>query len=210
MAGKKAPPRWQLKGNLIVACNCDWGCPCNFDARPTYTKCDGANFWIVNEGRFEKTRLDGLSIIQWTHFPEQIHKGNGTGVWVVDERADDDQRRALATLQKGGGIGLPFDIWAKVVKTWLPTVYTRLDIKLDGLQSKAKAGGGRIFDLALSPIKNPVTGVEEQLKFVKGTGFTSKEANLGMSTKAKFAVEGFAFDTSGQYAEFAPFQYKGA
>jgi hypothetical protein len=209
-AGKKAIPRWQLRGNLIVACNCDWGCPCNFNAPPTYTKCDGANFWIIREGRFEKTQLDGLSVIQWTHFPDAIHKGNGTGVWVVDERADAAQRRALATLQMGGGIGLPFDIWAKVVKTWLPTVYTGFEIKLDGLQSTAKAGGGRIFDLALAPIKNPVTGAEEQLKLLKGTGFTSKEASLGMTAKAKFAVEGFDFDTSGQYAEIAQFHYKGA
>ncbi|PYR26449.1 MAG: hypothetical protein DMF92_18425, partial [Acidobacteria bacterium] len=33
---------WTLKGYLIGSCNCDWGCPCTFNARPTYTKCQGA------------------------------------------------------------------------------------------------------------------------------------------------------------------------
>jgi hypothetical protein len=210
LARSKSAPRWQWKGNVIVACNCDWGCPCNFDAPPTYGKCDGTYVWAIKEGRFEKTRLDGLAVMQFTHFPEAIHKGNGKGVWVVDEKANDEQRAALATLQKGGGIGLPFDIWARVVKKWLPTVYTPIEVKVDGLRSSAKAGRGKVYDLAISPITNPVTGIEEQLTLVKGTGFTAKEAELGKSVKAKFAVKGFAFDTSGQYAEFAPFHYKGA
>ena len=27
--------QWRMKGSIIGACSCDWGCPCNFDARPT-------------------------------------------------------------------------------------------------------------------------------------------------------------------------------
>jgi hypothetical protein len=23
---------WKFKGKVLVACNCDWGCPCNFNA----------------------------------------------------------------------------------------------------------------------------------------------------------------------------------
>ena len=26
---------WDLKGTIVVACNCDYGCPCNFNALPT-------------------------------------------------------------------------------------------------------------------------------------------------------------------------------
>ena len=26
--------RWKLSGKVLVACNCDWGCPCNFNALP--------------------------------------------------------------------------------------------------------------------------------------------------------------------------------
>ena len=193
----------------MMACSCDWGCPCNFDAAPTQGWCDGAYLWAVKEGRFEKTRLDGLKYLQFTHFPEAIHKGNGTGLWVVDGRASEEQRAALATLQKGGGRGLPFDIWARVVAKWLPTVYAPVEVKVDGLRSSAKVGRGKIYDLALSPIKNPVTGDEEKLSLVKGTGFTSKKTDLGMSLKAKFAADGFGFDVSGKYAEFAPFNYKG-
>src|SRR5215471_113169 len=27
---------YHIKGVLLGACNCDWGCPCNFEAPPTY------------------------------------------------------------------------------------------------------------------------------------------------------------------------------
>lgn len=192
-----------------MACNCEWGCPCTFDAPPSFGHCDGAYLWAVDEGRFEKTRLDGLTVIQFTHFPEAVHKGHGTGLWVVDKKANAEQRKALAILQAGGGIGLPFDIWAKVVENWLPTRYEAVDAKVDGLHSKAKVAGGSLYDLAVAPIKNPVTGDEEALKIVKGTGFTSKHVDVGMAVKAKFAVEGFSYDASGKHAEVAPFLYKG-
>src|ERR1700675_518065 len=133
MAKKRVVPRWELKGSVIVACNCDWGCPCNFDAPPTYGACDGAYVWAVREGRFEKTRLDGIAVLQFMRFPEAIHKGNGTAVWVIDEKATEGQRSSLATLQKGGGIGQPFDIWAKVITKWMPTVYARFEVNLDGI-----------------------------------------------------------------------------
>jgi len=38
------PGTWKLKGKVLVACNCDWGCPCNFNARPTTGKCEGIIF----------------------------------------------------------------------------------------------------------------------------------------------------------------------
>ena len=33
-------PAWSMAGQIIGACNCAWGCPCNFDAPPTYGHCD--------------------------------------------------------------------------------------------------------------------------------------------------------------------------
>src|SRR5262245_31089803 len=39
--------KWELTGTVLVACNCDWGCPCNFNARPTAGKCEGGWTWHV-------------------------------------------------------------------------------------------------------------------------------------------------------------------
>ena len=39
--------RWQLQGTVGVACNCDYGCPCNFNALPSKGKCEGQWTWHV-------------------------------------------------------------------------------------------------------------------------------------------------------------------
>jgi len=54
------PSRWHLKGTVTLACNCDYGCPCNFNARPTQGHCEGEWTWHVAEGRYADTPLDGL------------------------------------------------------------------------------------------------------------------------------------------------------
>jgi hypothetical protein len=33
--------KWKLKGTVLIACNCDYGCPCNFNALPTHGHCEG-------------------------------------------------------------------------------------------------------------------------------------------------------------------------
>jgi Protein of unknown function (DUF1326) len=39
----------------LVACNCDYGCPCNFNALPTQGKCEGGWTWHVDGGGFDVT-----------------------------------------------------------------------------------------------------------------------------------------------------------
>ena len=31
--------KWTIKGRVLVACNCDWGCPCQFEGDPTHGHC---------------------------------------------------------------------------------------------------------------------------------------------------------------------------
>jgi hypothetical protein len=53
---------WLLKGIVIGACNCDWGCPCNFDAPPTYGNCNGTYIWQIQKGQFWDVNLDGFGM----------------------------------------------------------------------------------------------------------------------------------------------------
>ncbi len=49
--GEHMAEKWQLTGQVLVSCNCDWGCPCNFNARPTTGKCEGGWTWHIERGR---------------------------------------------------------------------------------------------------------------------------------------------------------------
>jgi hypothetical protein len=201
--------RWSLQGAILGPCNCDWGCPCNFDARPTKGHCQGIYVWVIREGRYGDTPLNGLSFTWVVWHPGAVHEGNGTEVWLIDQRADEAQRAALETLARGDGVGPPFEILASTVSKRLGVVYAPIDVKLDGIRSQVKVGGGRICEIAMTRIRNPVTGQEEELYLDKPTGFTAKRSELGMSTVARVSADGLSFDVSGLYAEYAEFDYSG-
>ena len=42
--------KWTYTAEMINACNCDWGCPCNFNAKPTNGSCEGAYGIHITEG----------------------------------------------------------------------------------------------------------------------------------------------------------------
>ena len=109
---------WKLKGTIVIACNCDYGCPCNFNAPPTTGKCEGSWTWHVERGAFGDTSLDDLNFTIAVDWPGAIHEGNGEAVILVDERADQAQRDAIAELVRGG-VGGP---WGVLAWTW-PTVH---------------------------------------------------------------------------------------
>jgi hypothetical protein len=198
-----------MKGSILGPCNCDWGCPCNFDVAPSYGNCDGVYVYWVAEGRFGGVSLDGLKYAMVGSSPGAVHEGNMTSVLVVDMAASGDQQAALEDLWKSGEAGLPFDIWNTVTGTWLETISAPIAIELAGINSRVAIDGGRLFELALSRVKNPVTGDDEELYLVKPTGFTSKETELGMSTVFKLDCAGWKWDYSGRYGEFAEYEYAG-
>src|SRR5436853_1064569 len=72
--------QWKLLGQVLLACNCDWGCPCNFNALPTTGKCEGGWTWQVEQGAFGDVRLDGLTFSVFVKWPGAIHHGNGQAV----------------------------------------------------------------------------------------------------------------------------------
>jgi hypothetical protein len=64
--------RWHLTGQVLVACNCDWGCPCNFNARPSKGKCEGGWTWHVDTGAYGDVALDGLNFSVYVNWPGAI------------------------------------------------------------------------------------------------------------------------------------------
>jgi hypothetical protein len=201
--------KWTMSGSLLGDCNCDWGCPCNFDVAPTYGHCEGVYTWAVREGRYGDVSLGGLVFAFAGRSPGPLHEGNTTAVLVIDEAASAAQREAIETLARSGAAGLPWDILNSVTSTWLDTVVTPMEIQLDGMGSRATMGGGSVYEVALSRIRNPVTGDEEELYLDKPTGFTAKRTELGTTSVSRFSCDGLSWDVSGKYGEYSEFEYSG-
>ncbi len=198
--------KWAMKGTLLGACSCDWGCPCSFDAAPTQGFCEGGYLWHVEKGNFGGVPLDGLSFAWLGHSPAALHKGNVTWMVAADEKADAAQRKALGTLFEGKSGG-PWTIFMAVAGKFLGTRFVPFELALDGLKSKARAVG--IAEYELGPILNPVTGDAEELYLDKPTGFTSKRVTLGTGKVYRVTTPELNYDHSGKYGEFSHFDYSG-
>ena len=195
---------WSMRGTVIVACNCDYGCPCNFQALPTMGKCEGGWTWHVDEGAYGDVPLDGITFTLTVNWPGPIHEGNGIGLLLVDERSDDAQRDAIRTLAKGE-VGGP---WGVLGWTW-PTLEgpeaVPYDLRLDGIRSSVRAGD--VYELESEPIRNPVTGAEITPGVMLPQGTIFKEGVFGSSKRLR--VDRLDIDYSNKYTAVAAFDYRG-
>ena len=86
---------WMIKGIEYANCNCAYGCPCQFNALPSYGDCKYVLFARIDEGRYGETNLDGLVYSLVGAFPGAVHEGNGTQQLILDEGMSEEQREAL-------------------------------------------------------------------------------------------------------------------
>jgi hypothetical protein len=140
------------------------------------------------------------------NWPGAIHEGNGVALTLIDDRADQRQREAIATLMKGE-VGGP---WGTLAWTW-PTVHgpklVRYDVELNGVTARIRAGTSMLVESVA--IKNPVTGAEVHPGVVLPEGIIVKRADLGCSSVFRVTDE-IDMDHSGQYTAVGPFEYAGS
>ena len=183
--------KWFYEADYIQACNCDYGCPCEFSAPPTRGFCDGLGVWRINRGQYGDVSLNGLGLAFAAHWPKAIHEGNGTVMIFVDERANQHQRDALITIASGQAGGLPFEILATTFSKLLEPRFLPFQYKIDGRNSSARVGDA--IEIVTAPIKNPVTGEPESVRVEHGSGFVFKTAECVSAEEGKVNAEELRF-----------------
>lgn len=193
---------WGVNGNVLIACNCDYGCPCNFNARPSKGFCEGGWIWLIEKGHLDDVRLDGLGIALYAKWPGAIHEGGGRAACYMDDRATADQRAALRRVLRGE-VGGPWGIFIKTYELAEP-VAAPFDVHLADYGSRVKIGSA--VELELQTIRNPVTQAEVHPEVVLPEGLVVKRGSMAAS-KVFRVRDGLQVDHSGQYAAFGRFEY---
>lgn len=203
-----ADTNWHINGDYILACNCDFGCPCNFNARPSAGYCQGSIGFLVADGAYGDVRLEGQKAVVTVKWPGAIHEGNGVAATYIDEGASPQQRDALVSIISGQAGGLP---WSILSGTWshvLPPRFTAIAMKIAGQDSAVQVG--EYLKFSFQPIRNPLTKVEAFPKVVLPQGFIFKEGD-------QFALREFwvndtpelNFSHPGRCAELAKINWQG-
>lgn len=195
---------WQLEGTIVIACNCDFGCPCNFNAPPTHGDCEGGWVWLVERGRWGEVDLAGVAFSLFADWPGAIHEGGGRAVAFLDDRLEDAQRVALTELVLGRAGG-PWGLFIGTYELEGP-VAVRHEIEIAGPRTRVRVGS--VVELSTEPIRNPVSGAEVSSTVLLPSGLVTHEAS--MLASSTFRVEaGVAYDHSGRYAALGAFAYRG-
>ena len=176
---------WRLSGPEITNCNCDWGCPCQFNALPTRGDCRAVAAMRIDEGHFGDVDLSGLKWAAMFAWPQAIHFGHGEAFIVIDEAATEAQRNALLTILSGQETepgATIFNVFATTLEKVHEPVFQPIHIEVD-----MEAGTGRIaidgiVDTKVEPIRNPVTGAEHRPRVALRDSFEYKEAEYVSGT----------------------------
>lgn len=95
---------WELSGDYIESCNCDYLCPCiytNPQGPATHDNCIALMAFRVNRGRFGDVPLDGLKFAFIIRSGKVMADGDWIFASVIDETANEHQRNALSSIAGG-------------------------------------------------------------------------------------------------------------
>jgi hypothetical protein len=176
---------WRIRGPEIATCNCDWGCPCQFNALPTRGNCRAVVAVRIDEGHFGKVRLDGLKLAAVLAWPGAIHEGHGEALAIVDERADERQREAILKIltgQETEPFATIFAVAAAMTEKFHEPLFKKIEFETDQEERTARFSVAGIIDVKTEPIKNPVTGQPHRARVALPHGFEYLEAEYASST----------------------------
>ncbi len=201
-------PKWSMEADYVETCNCDYGCPCNFNGFPTYGFCRALVLYHIRSGSYGAVRLGGIDVVFAASWPKAIHEGNGTTQLFISKKATDDQRKAVLDIFSGKANGDgPFVLFAGTFKYVLEPQFADISVRIDGKKSSFSVRG--MIDVQLESFKNPVTGEEQDTKIQLPKGFIWKVADAAKSRMMRILTPSLNFDDSGKNAFYSVIEYKG-
>src|SRR5213593_228446 len=198
---------WNLRGTCLEFCNCDPGCGCNFKGSPTSIEgnCEALLGNLIEQGRYENVDLAGAKVAWALWWPGAIHDKGGRGHAYVACKAE-EQFDALRTIWRGEAGYEYFTIFNSTFDE--PTAVERATVHLTiaGKSSRVEVPGAG--SAQMEPLRNPVTGAENDVRIVKPGAFIWKEGEIAKSTTLEVDLPEMSFAVSDRHAVFATFDWK--
>ncbi len=171
---------WKIRTKQVGTCNCDYGCPCEFNAPPTNPTCEGVMALEITEGWFGDIRLDGLRVAGVYRWPGPVHEGKGTWWSIVDKAATEEQIDALFKIL-GGQEQEPntgFAIYASTIEHEPDPLFADIEFEWDLEGRRGRFVVTDVMGADVEPIRNPVTGKPHFIAIHPHDGFEFREAEM--------------------------------
>jgi hypothetical protein len=195
---------WMIRGPQISTCNCDWGCPCQFNALPTRGNCRATIAMRIDEGHFGDTDLKGVKWAACAAWPGAIHEGKGEIQAVIDAKATEAQRTGMLTILAGRETApgaTIFEVLAATLETVHKPLFLPVSFEVDIAGGTGRFAVDGFASGTVEPIRNPVTGEPHRARVTLPTGFEYHEAEyVSSTTRASGTVK---HDWAGRHGHLA-------
>ena len=202
---------WYIEGVEVSNCNCDYGCPCQFESpRHTHGYCSGFAEVRIDRGHFGDVALDGLCAALLYGWPGPIYEGNGECQAVIDEQADGKQRDALAAIMYGEETDAAATHWwvyRTMSSTVHPPLFKRIEFDADIGRRKARILIPGVLESTARPIVSPATGAEHRVRIGLPNGIEFDIAEIASGTTKTTAS--VALDLKDSYFHFTTLRQSG-
>ena len=193
---------WEIHGLEFGNCNCDYSCPCQFEALPTNGDCRGMAFFRIDQGHFGEVSLDGLKMGVIYAFPGPIHEGKGKCQIIVDSKADEAQRDALVKITLGEEAE-PFSnifcVYAAMCDDIYDTIFTEIEFEMDMESRTAKCVVHGLGEASGEPIIG-VAGNQHRAQICLPEGLEYRVAEIG---RGRCRIQGkIELELDDGYAQF--------
>lgn len=194
---------WRLEGPYMKNCNCDPGCPCDFNANPTHGNCEGMAAMIVQSGHFDDVNLDGVKFALKYWWPGALHEGHGAGQPILDASMTPEQMQAMGAILSGQHGGTFYGILAEIIDTFHDPVIADIDIAIDVEGRHARC----VVDGALETVTEPIQAMGDEptdysIQVKIPGGFEYDEAEIAMA-KVLTGSSPIAFDHTNGHSSLA-------
>lgn len=196
---------WAIHAREFANCNCDYGCPCQFNALPTHGDCKAVIGFVIDRGFHGATVLDGLKVAGIFAWPRAIHEGKGAAQIIIDRRATPQQRESLLRILTGQDTepgATIFQVLSTVIETIHEPIDAEIEFEVDVDKRRARIFVKDHIDGRGEPILNPVTGDEHRARIDLPHGFEYRLAEVGRGwERAQGKVSMTLADTHAHFAE---------
>jgi hypothetical protein len=204
-----AEARWKIRGEYMESCNCDYLCPCvytNPQGPATADNCTALLVYRIDDGAAGAVRLDGLKFVMVIRSGRVMADGNWIYAGIVEESADEAQRRALAAIVAGEAGGTPQMIRDNLVSDFRGIAFKPIRFTMDGLKRSVAVEG--LLDFAIEGVASRNRSGEPY--YIDNTAHPANR-RLALARASATRLHGFGLDLElmgrGNNGHFAPFAW---
>jgi hypothetical protein len=204
-----AETSWQISGEYMESCNCDYLCPCIFtnpQAPATAEHCIAVMVFRIDSGRHGDTALDGLKFALVIRSGRIMADGNWVFACVVDDGASEAQRKALSGIASGESGGPPGVIRNNLVSDFRGVSCKPITFTMEGLRRAVAIPDVLDFEIEAVVSRNR----SGEPLYIDNTAHPANR-RLALARATETHVHAFGIDldlaSKGNNGHFAPFTW---